>query len=255
MTAQDKPQTTDIRNVDTYENSIIAARNVETGYGDLQILFGVDLDVLADEIVVIFGPNGAGKSTCLQALYNLLPRWEGTVRIKDTDTSGTNPADMVEFGVNYVPQRNNVFPNLTVTENLEIGAATSNNPTDRMNEIYELFPALGERTSQQASTLSGGEQQMLALGRGLMTNPDLLFVDEPTAQLAPKLAESILDHIININEAGTAILMVEQNVRQALNIADRGYVLHQGENRFEGPASHLLESEQIRDLYMGAFEA
>jgi branched-chain amino acid transport system ATP-binding protein len=241
----------DIRRVPRVDDALLSARGVETGYGDLQVLHGVDLDVRRDEIVVVFGPNGAGKSTLLRAIYRLLPLWAGRVTVDGTDVSTVETADLVDYGVGYVPQTANVFPNLSVSENLDVGGAPVADSSRRRADLYDLFPRLAERSSQRASTLSGGERQMLAMARALMTDPDVLLVDEPSAGLAPQLVERAFDHVQRVREEGTAVLMVEQNVRAALGIADRGYVLDVGENRFEGPAGDLLASDAVRDLYLG----
>jgi branched-chain amino acid transport system ATP-binding protein len=240
-----------LRTVPRLDDALLAARGVETGYGDLQVLYGVDIDVRADEVVVVFGPNGAGKSTFVRAVYRLLPLWAGTVTVGGTDVSTVETNDLVGHGVGYVPQTENVFPNLTVAENLDIGGAAVDDPDARREAVYDLFPRLEERLAQRASTLSGGERQMLAMARALMPDPDVLLVDEPSAGLAPQLVERAFDHIERVRDGGTAVLMVEQNVHAALGVADRGYVLDMGENRFEGPADALLASDAIRDLYLG----
>ncbi|MFC7045251.1 ABC transporter ATP-binding protein [Halobacteriaceae archaeon GCM10025711] len=233
------------------DDALLSARDVETGYGDLQVLHGVDVDVRADEIVLVFGPNGAGKSTLMKAVYRLLPLWQGSITLDGTDVSDVAPNDLVAHGLGYVPQTANVFPNLTVGENLDIGGAAADDPTARRTAMFDLFPVLERRLGQQADTLSGGERQMLAMARALMPDPDVLLVDEPSAGLAPQLVERAFEHVERVRDAGTAVLMVEQNVTAALGIADRGYVLDVGENRFEGPADRLLDSDQVRDLYIG----
>ncbi|MFB6207267.1 MAG: ABC transporter ATP-binding protein [Haloglomus sp.] len=230
---------------------MFSARGVETGYGDLQVLYGVDVDVHEDEIVLVFGPNGAGKSTFVRALYNLLPLWSGRVELEGEDLSGLESNEMVERGVAYVPQSDNVFPNLTVAENLDIGSIHVENPGERRAAMFDLFPRLDDRRDQNASTLSGGERQMLAMARALLPDPDLLLVDEPSAGLAPQLIERTFEHIADVRDRGTAVLMIEQNVKAALEIADRGYVLEMGENRFEGDTETIRDSDRIRDLYLG----
>ncbi|AUV84068.1 ABC transporter ATP-binding protein [Salinigranum rubrum] len=241
----------DLDRVPRLDDALLSVRGVETGYGDLQVLRGVDLDVRAEEIVLVFGPNGAGKSTLMRAIYRLLPLWAGTVTVGGTDVSAVETDDLVDYGVGYVPQTENVFPNLTVSENLDIGGAAVSGSKRRRAELYDLFPRLEERLEQRASTLSGGERQMLAMARALMADPDVLLVDEPSAGLAPQLVDRAFDHVQRVREEGTAVLMVEQNVRAALGVADRGYVLDMGENRFEGPADELLASDAVRDLYLG----
>lgn len=241
----------ELDDIRSFDDALLSARGIETGYGDLEILHGVDIDVRSDEIVVVFGPNGAGKSTLMKALYKLLPLWGGRIDVDGVDISDVEANKMVEHSVGYVPQVDNVFPNLTVAENLDIGSVHTPDPEKRRAELFELFPRLEERLNQDADTLSGGERQMLAMARALMPNPDLLFIDEPSAGLSPQLIERAFDHVAQIRDSGTAVLMVEQNVKAALRIADRGYVLDMGENRFEGPAGALAESERIRDLYLG----
>lgn len=241
----------DLDDVPLFDDALLSARDVETGYGDLQVLNGVDVDVRADEIVVVFGPNGAGKSTLMKAIYRLLPLWSGRISLGGADVSTVPTNELVGHGIAFVPQTDNVFPNLTVGENLDIGGVPATDADVRRAELFELFPRLEERTDQRASTLSGGERQMLAMARALMPDPDVLLVDEPSAGLAPQLVERAFDHVARIRDAGTAVLMVEQNVKAALRIADRGYVLDTGENRFEGTAGQLLESDRIGDLYLG----
>lgn len=233
------------------EGSLFSARDVESGYGDLQILEGVDIDVLDDEIVLIFGPNGAGKSTFLKTLYGLLPAWSGRVEFDGRDITDVPAEDMMEYNLSYVPQRENAFSNLTVDENLDIGGIYCDDPARRKEEILDFFPALREKINANAGHLSGGQRQMLAMSRALMAEPDMILIDEPSAGMAPQIVETLFEHIRRINEAGTAILMVEQNIKEGLELADRGYALQNGQNAYEGPADELIESEQIRDLYMG----
>jgi branched-chain amino acid transport system ATP-binding protein len=240
-----------LETVRRYDDAVLSARGVETGYGDLQVLYGVDVDVRADEVVAVFGPNGAGKSTLVKALYRLLPLWSGTVVLNGHDLAGRSTEQLVAAGLGYVPQTGNVFPNLSVRENLEVGGAGLPDPESRMESLFELFPRLAERTEQRAGTLSGGERQMLAMARALMPDPDVLLVDEPSAGLAPQLVDRAFDHVRAVRDAGTAVLIVEQNVRAALAVADRGYVLDVGRNRFEADADALLESDRVRDLYLG----
>lgn len=240
-----------LETIPTIDNALFSARDIETGYGELQVLYGVDIDIRQNEIVLVFGPNGAGKSTFIKALYQRLPLWGGEVEIDGSDLSDVNSNQMIEHGIGFVPQTENVFPNLTVAENLDIGAIHATNPESRRAGLLELFPRLKERLMQTAETLSGGERQMLAMARALMPNPDLLFIDEPSAGLSPQLIERTFDHIAQIRESGTAVLMIEQDVNAALSVADRGYVLDMGENRFEGDAMSIRESQQIRDLYLG----
>ena len=235
------------------QTPILEALDVITGYGEVDILHGVSGYVLPGEMVAIIGPNGAGKSTFLRAIFGLLPVRAGRVLWKTDDISNRRPDQLVLRGISYVPQVENVFPSLTVWENLEMGAFVSKNGFEkRVEEVFELFPDLAGRKSEIAGRLSGGQRQMLALARALMLEPQLLLLDEPSASLSPKMVGLIFDRIQVINKTGTSILLVEQNARQALAICHRAYVLAQGENRLEGPAQSLLESEEVGKLYLGA---
>jgi len=241
-----------IESVRLYDEALFSARGVETGYGDLQVLYGVDVDVRADEVVLVFGPNGAGKSTLMRTLVSQLPLWAGRIEMDGRDLSALEANEMVPNGVAYVPQTENVFPNLTVSENLDIGTIHAPDPAARRGAMFDLFPLLAERRDQETATLSGGERQMLAMARALVPDPEILLVDEPSAGLAPQLVERTFEHVDRVRQAGTAVLMVEQNVTAALAVADRGYVLDMGENRFEGDAESIRDSERIRELYLGA---
>jgi branched-chain amino acid transport system ATP-binding protein len=233
--------------------ALLEARDVVSGYGDAEILHGVDLDVEDREIVTIIGPNGAGKSTMMKATYGLIGCWEGTVTFDGEDITPLRADQVTERGMCYVPQRENIFPTLTVRENLEMGAYIDDDPTqEELEAVWERFPVLRERRNKNASAMSGGQQQMLALSSALMIDPDLLLVDEPSAGLAPDLVDDMFDRLVEIrDETDTAILMVEQNARQALAISDRGYVLDMGENRFEGTGTELLDSDEVAELYLG----
>lgn len=237
--------------IDYKEGSVFSARDVESGYGDLKILEGVDIDVREDEIVLIFGPNGAGKSTFLKTLYGLLSAWNGTIEFKGNEITDVPAEDMMDYNICYVPQRDNAFDTLTIDENLDIGGIYCEDPSRRKEEVLEQFPDLRDKRKAKAGTLSGGQRQMLAMSRALMPNPDMVLIDEPSAGMAPKIVKQVFDRIREINDEGTAILMVEQNIKEGLELADRGYAMHNGQNAYEGPAKDLLESEQIRDLYMG----
>ena len=241
----------DIETIRRYDDATFSTRDIETGYGDLQVLYGVDIDIRDDEIVLVFGPNGAGKSTLLRALFKQLPLWAGTIEIRGDDYSHLEANQMVSRGVGYVPQAANVFPNLTVAENLDIGGIHASDPEGRHEELFELFPRLRERRTQDAETLSGGERQMLAMARALVPDPDVLFIDEPSAGLAPQLIERTFEHVDRIRDAGTAVLMIEQNVAAALDVTDRAYALDMGENRFEADADTIQDSQRVRDLYLG----
>jgi branched-chain amino acid transport system ATP-binding protein len=240
----------DLEDIPRYDG-LFSARNLQTGYGDLQVLYGVDIDVCEDEIVLVFGPNGAGKSTLMRALYKRLPLWTGHIEMAGEDLSMYETHELIEAGIAFVPQRNNVFPNLTVTENLDIGAIHASNADQRRAAMFELFPELDGRADQDATTLSGGERQMLAMARALMPDPNVLLIDEPSAGLAPQLIKRTFEHIDRIRNAGTAVLIIEQNVKAALPVIDRGYVIDMGENRFEADADTIRDSARIRDLYLG----
>lgn len=232
--------------------ALLEARDIVSGYGDAQILHGVSMDVNDDEIVCIIGPNGAGKSTFMKAVFGLIDCWEGQVTFDGGNITDFRPDEITREGMCYVPQTENVFPNLTVRENLEMGAYILDEvPEAALEEVFDRFPILRERQNQKAGTMSGGQQQMLAMGRGLMVDPALMLVDEPSAGLAPDLVDEVFEKILEINASGTAILMVEQNARKALRNSDRGYVLEMGENRFEDTGEALLNNEEVIDLYLG----
>ena len=232
---------------------LLEVTGLDAGYGSLQILFGVDLQVEEGESVLVFGPNGAGKSTLLKSLLGLATTAGGEVRLAGTSLRGLPPERIVRQGLGYVPQVDNVFRNMSVDENLDIGAMVlpHGERRRRHREILELFPLLGERRRQQAGTLSGGQRQMLAMARALLTEPRLLVLDEPSAGLSPAAMAEMFTTIRRIAQDGTAILMVEQNSKQALEYVDRGYVLENGRVRFEGPARELLERRDIAELYLG----
>jgi branched-chain amino acid transport system ATP-binding protein len=237
--------------------TLLDVSGLESGYGDLMIVQDVDIDVASDEMVAIIGPNGAGKSTLLKSIVGLLNIQSGSVSLDGKDITGLPPEEVIYEGICHVPQMDNIFPSLTVLENLKMGAWALDESDldadfeDRVQEVYERFPVLEERPDQTAGTLSGGQQQMVAMGAALMLDPDLLILDEPSAGLAPQLVDDVFEKIVDINESGTAILMVEQNARRALRESDRGIVLDQGENRFEGTAESLLDSEEVAELYLG----
>jgi branched-chain amino acid transport system ATP-binding protein len=232
---------------------LLEARDVVSGYGDAEILHGVDIDVGEEEIVTIVGPNGAGKSTLMKAIYGLIDCWSGTVTFEEREVTDLRADEVTEQGLCYVPQRENVFPNLTVRENLEMGAYIDADVREEdFRAAFDRFPVLRERQHQKAGAMSGGQQQMLALSSALMLDPGLILVDEPSAGLAPDLVDDMFDQLVGIrDETETAILMVEQNAQQALSVSDRGYVLDMGENRYEGTGQELLESEEVRELYLG----
>jgi len=232
--------------------SLLEVRDLDAGYGDLQILTDVDLDVDDEEYVTIVGPNGAGKSTVMKSVFGLTTHMGGTVTFDGEDISGTMPEDVIHKGLGYVPQSENVFAELDIEENLEMGAYILDEvPQEELRMVYDRFPILEERKHQQAGTLSGGQRQMLAMGRALMLDPELLLLDEPSAGLAPDLVDEMFDKIDEINETGTAVLMVEQNAKEALRRCDRGYVLANGQNRFEDEGTALLNDEEVRREFLG----
>ncbi|WP_374652019.1 ABC transporter ATP-binding protein [Dongia sp.] len=232
--------------------ALLEAAGMVGGYGGMDILNGVDLAVDKSEIVVVIGANGAGKSTAMKALFGLVPLRAGRVTFDGRDIANAAPNTLVAEGMGFVPQERNVFRTMTVRENLEMGAFLRPAAQARvMEQVFALFPVLKEKASQPAGELSGGQRQMVAVGRALMTEPKLLMLDEPTAGLSPLVMEQIFDRIVAVNQAGIGILLVEQNARQALAIAHRGYVLATGRNRFTGTAEALLGNPEIGQSFLG----
>ncbi len=237
--------------------TLLEISGLEAGYGDLKVVHGVDMTVDADEMVSIIGPNGAGKSTLLKSIVGLTDIDAGTIELDGENITGVAPEEVIYHGICHVPQVDNIFPNLTVLENLKMGAWALGDSEvafeDRVQEVYERFPVLEQRPDQTAGTLSGGQQQMVAMGAALMLNPDLLILDEPSAGLAPQLVDDVFEKIVEIqDESDTAVLMVEQNARRALGESDRGLVLDLGEKRMEGTGTELLDSDEVQELYLGA---
>ena len=233
---------------------LLELTNVHSYYGHIHALKGVSLHVNAGEIVTLIGANGAGKSTTLRTISGLLHAKEGAVKLEGKDITHLEPHLVVSSGVGHVPEGRGIFPKLTVRENLEIGAYTVDNQSkndERMEEVFRLFPRLKERVDQHGGTLSGGEQQMLAIGRGLMLHPRILMLDEPSMGLAPVLVELIFSIINELNKGGTTILLLEQNARMALSIADRGYVLQTGEIVLTDTAEKLKKNEMVQKSYLG----
>jgi branched-chain amino acid transport system ATP-binding protein len=235
-------------------DKLLELTNVHSYYGHIHALKGISLHVNEGEIVTLIGANGAGKSTTLRTISGLLHAKEGAVRLEGKDITHLEPHLVVSAGVGHVPEGRGIFPKLTVRENLEIGAYTVNNQSktdERMEEVFELFPRLKERVDQHGGTLSGGEQQMLAIGRGLMLHPRILMLDEPSMGLAPVLVELIFSIINRLNKGGTTILLVEQNARMALAIAHRGYVLQTGGIVLTDTAEKLKKNEMVQKSYLG----
>ena len=222
------------------------------GYGGADILRGCDISVDKGEIAVIVGPNGAGKSTAMKALLGMLPLRQGTVTLDGKDITQMSPQDRVKEGMAMVPQTNNVFLSMTVQENLEMGAFLRRDDIYRtMERVFELFPILKDKRRQAAGELSGGQRQQVAVGRALMTDPQVLMLDEPTAGVSPIVMDELFDRILEIKQTGIAILIVEQNARQALSIADTGYVLVTGENKFTDTGEALLANPEVRRAFLG----
>jgi neutral amino acid transport system ATP-binding protein len=237
----------------THPEPILSVSNVYAGYvAGLDILQGINFKIYPGELVTVIGPNGAGKSTLAKAIFGLLTPHTGEIHFKGERIVGLKSNQIVQRGMCYVPQITNVFASLTVEENLEMGAFITTRPLTQLKaRIFEMFPVLSERKSQQAGSLSGGERQMLAMGRALMLDPELLILDEPSAALSPLLVTATLENIQRINQSGTAVMLVEQNARKALAIAHRGYVLDAGRDRIEGNGNDLLTDPSVGELYLG----
>lgn len=236
---------------------LLEVQDVYAGYvKDLDILQGINFKIYPGELVTVVGPNGAGKSTLAKTIFGLLTPHQGSILFQGKQIAGLKSNQIVQRGMCYVPQIANVFPSLTVEENLEMGAFVRDVPLQPLKEeIFIRFPRLAERRKQRAGTLSGGERQMLAMGKALMLKPTLLLLDEPSAALSPILVNSVFEQIKQINQGGTAIVLVEQNARKALEMADRGYVLESGRDRFEGRGIDLLNDPKVGELYLGATKA
>lgn len=232
--------------------SLLTGARMCGGYGGADILNDCTIQVDKGQVAVIVGPNGAGKSTAMKALLGMVPLRTGSVRLADNDIGKLSPQERVSAGIGFVPQTDNVFTSLTVEENLEIGAyLRRENFSTVAAEIYELFPALKQKRHQFAGELSGGQRQQVAIGRALMTRPQVLLLDEPTAGVSPVVMDEFFDRVVDIAEMGIAILMVEQNARQALEIADLGYVLVQGRNRYTDAGEALLANPEVRSTFLG----
>ena len=232
--------------------SILSVDGIFAGYGETEILHGVSLRVEPGEAVTMFGPNGCGKSTLMKTIFGLLTPRQGSVVFENTDITGMQTDRLIRMGMSYVPQVGNIFPSLTIEENLEMGAfADDTDMRAQIAEMYRMFPDLQRSRRQRAGSLSGGQRQMLAFARALMLKPRLLLLDEPSAGLSPIMAQLIFDRLRDIRGAGVALLIVEHNIRTALAMSDRGYVLADGENRLDGSAAGLLDNPDIGRLYLG----
>jgi neutral amino acid transport system ATP-binding protein len=231
---------------------VLVVEDLVSGYvPEVDILNGVSLEVREGEIVTMIGPNGAGKSTLIKSIFGLLRPRRGRVLLRGEDLTGLRPHSITRRGMSYVPQLDNIFPSLTVADNLEMGSLDRSRTEERTEEMYELFPLLGERHSQPAGTMSGGERQMLAMARALMSEPQVLLLDEPSSGLAPNFVEATFAKVEEINGAGVTIVMVEQNATRALAMSNRGYVLDLGRNRFQGAGTELLNDPKVAELYLG----
>ena len=231
---------------------ILKAEDITVGYTEVDILHDVGIRVKSGEIVSIIGPNGAGKSTLLKTIFGILKPRNGSVTLKDEDITGLNPDKIARKGISYVPQVDNVFPSMTIQENLEMGAFIRDDDySQRLDEVYDLFTVLRERKKQKVGHLSGGQRQMVAMGRALMLDPQVLLLDEPSAGLAPVLVSDIFEKIMEINATGVAMIIVEQNAREALKMAHHGYVLAMGRNVLDDKGEALLANEEVGRLYLG----
>lgn len=232
--------------------ALVKMDNVEAGYGGAPILKGINMEIEASDIGVIVGPNGAGKSTALKAIFGLLEVTDGVVEFYGENITNALPDKLVPKGLSFVPQEHNVFTSMTVHENLEMGAfIREDDYSDTVTSIYDMFPPLKEKRNQDAGELSGGQRQMVAMGRALMSKPTLLLLDEPSAGLSPRYVLEIFEQIVKINSTGVGILMVEQNAQQALAFASKGYVLANGQNRFTGTGKELLADPEVAKSFLG----
>lgn len=233
---------------------MLEIENLVTGYGKIEILHGINMKISDGEMTVVIGPNGAGKSTIFRAIFGIIKVWDGKIRYNGEDISNIGTQTLLKKGISYVPQGRNIFSLMTIQENLEMGAYIRNDTREirgDIEQIYQRFPVLGERRNQEARKLSGGQQQMLEMGRALLLNPSFIMLDEPSLGLAPNIADLIFEEITKIKESGKTIMMVEQNAKRALEIADYAYVLELGKNKYEGPAQEIMENEKVKKLYLG----
>ena len=233
---------------------MIKLESVEAGYGTFQALFGTTLDVKAGEAVGVIGPNGAGKTTLMRAISGMIRPWSGTIIMEGTDVMATPPHRIIELGIAHVPENRRLFPRLTVEGNLRMGAFTTSARAKfarRLEFVFDLFPRLKERRNQPAGTMSGGEQQMCAIGRALMSDPKVLLLDEPSAGLAPVVVQQLFELVKRLRAGGLTVLIVEQNVQQVLHVVDRAYLLEAGHIRASGTSAELLASDSIKQAYLG----
>ena len=234
--------------------ALLELRDVEAGYGSIQILHGVSLHVNEGEVVSVIGPNGAGKSTTFKVIMGFIEHLGGEITFEGKSLVGQRPDGVLALGLGYVPQGRVVFATMTVRENLEMGAYLERDRTrlaQSMDFVYSLFPRLYERRRQMAGTMSGGEQQILAMGRALMMRPKMMMLDEPSLGLSPRFVDEVFDKIVDLARGGLTVMLVEQNAARALEISDRGYVLELGRNRFEGSGRALLDNPEVRTMYLG----
>ena len=233
---------------------MLTVKDLESGYGEMQVLWGVDLEVKEKSITTVLGPNGAGKSTTLKTIFGVLKPWNGRIEYIGEDITNVPPHKKVELGMTMVPEGRHLFPNMTVEDNLIMGAylkKAEEKLNDSLELVYSLFPRLKEREKQKAGTLSGGEQQMLAIARALMSATSLILMDEPSQGLAPKLVKEVFETILKLKDEGLTILLVEQNVFASLEISDYAYILHEGKIAFGGSVDEVRESEEIKKAYLG----
>ncbi|WP_101297136.1 ABC transporter ATP-binding protein [Halegenticoccus soli] len=234
--------------------SLVELDAVDAGYGENQVLHDLTLSIQPGRVNCIIGPNGSGKSTTLKAVCGLVDVWDGTIRVRGDDVTNAHPRDVVERGVVMLPQGGNVFPEMTVKENLRIGAFLVDDRDvleRRYREVYEMFPVLEEKKRQRAGELSGGQQMMVAFGRALMPDPEILLLDEPSAGLAPDLVDDVFDQVERLKERGRDMIIIEQNVRRVLDVAEYVYVLDQGERMYEGETEALRDEDEIMRMYIG----
>lgn len=233
--------------------TILEVNDLHAGYGDFLVLKGVDVAIEEGQIVCIIGPNGAGKSTLFKSIFGLLNPSQGDIRFKGENIVGLPQRELLKHGMAYILQRHAVFPDMTVRENLEMGAFTAPNDFDvdaKIDEMCEIFPIIEEKISQDAGELSGGQQQMVEFARGLMLEPDILLLDEPTAGLAPKIIDDVFEKVQEINDLGVTILMIEQNIKTGIKYSDHAYLLEDGQTKFNGPADTILDRPEIREAYL-----